>query len=60
MDSTSNGLTMILDLLSQHSDAQERLRNELREAMKYAGDLNYDALNALPYLDAIIRETLRL
>ena len=43
-------------------DVQEKLRAEVLEARALNGgqDLEYDELVALPYLDAICRETLRL
>lgn len=44
-----------------HQDVQEKLRREITEArQKHGRDLTYDELVALPYLDAICRETLRL
>ncbi|KAH9846410.1 cytochrome P450 [Lenzites betulinus] len=59
MDTTSNALSRILHLLSQNPDVQDKLRAEIVEA--YSGDdLAYDEVNKLPYLEAIIRETLRL
>ncbi|KAJ2915637.1 hypothetical protein MD484_g4757, partial [Candolleomyces efflorescens] len=61
MDTTSNSLARILSLLSTHPDVQEKLRQEIREAREeHGGDLDYDALNALSYMDAVCRETLRL
>ncbi|TEB18519.1 cytochrome P450 [Coprinellus micaceus] len=61
MDTTSNALCRILYLLSKNQDAQERLRAEIREAKQRFGDgeLSYDQLGSLTYLDAVIRETLR-
>lgn len=50
----------MLDVLSQHPDAQEKLRQELLDACEDRPDLTYDELNALPYLEAVCRETLRL
>ncbi|KAI0270655.1 cytochrome P450 [Gloeopeniophorella convolvens] len=58
-DTTSSGLSRILYLLSTHQDAQDKLREELIEARASGGDLSYDELMALPYLEAICRETLR-
>ena len=58
-DTTSSALARILDLLSQHPDIQERLRNEITEA-RNGQDISYDHLVDLPYLDAVCRETLRL
>ncbi|GJE97230.1 cytochrome P450 [Phanerochaete sordida] len=61
-DTTSNALARILHLLCLHRDAQAALRAELLEARARNGgaDLEYDALVALPFLDAVCRETLRL
>lgn len=60
MDTTSNALARILDLLSQNPDAQERLRREVAEAYTTkGGDLGFDTLAGLPYLDAVVKETLR-
>ena len=61
MDTTSNAMSRILHLLAQHPDVQERLRREVVQARTTAGgDLDYDQLHALSYLDAVCRETLRL
>jgi cytochrome P450 len=51
---------MTLFLLAQHPEAQERLRQEVQEARSLHGDLDYDTLINLPYLDAVCRETLRV
>jgi cytochrome P450 len=58
-DTTSTIIARIIYLLAQHSDVQDRVRNEVREA-RANGDLDYNQLSALPYLDAIVRESLRL
>jgi hypothetical protein len=60
MDTTSGALARILFTLAEHPDAQDKLRQELTKARKIDGDLNYDDLSSLPYLDAVCRETLRL
>ena len=61
MDTTSNALSRIFHLLAQHTDVQEKLRKEILEAQggDYA-DIAYDDLVKLPYLDAVVREALRL
>ena len=59
MDTTSSALSRILQLLTENPAVQDKLRAELTEATAN-GDLNYDNLNALPYLEAVVRETLRL
>ena len=50
---------MILSLLAEHPEVQDKLRKEILEASK-GEDLDYDSLVSLPYLDAVCRETLRL
>ncbi|PIL26606.1 cytochrome P450 [Ganoderma sinense ZZ0214-1] len=61
MDTTSNATSRILHLLAQHPHIQDRLRREVIQARAAAGgDLDYDQLHALLYLDAVCRETLRL
>ena len=56
---TSGALGKLLFLLSIHQDVQNKLRQEITKARK-SGDLSYDELVALPYLDAVCKETLRL
>jgi cytochrome P450 len=58
VDSTSSGLSRILHLLALHPEVQHKLRQELKESRKR--HISYDELVSLPYMDAIIRETLRL
>ncbi|KAF8805218.1 cytochrome P450 [Phlegmacium glaucopus] len=60
MDTTSSALARILHLLSIHQDVQSKLRQEIVDARNRHGNLEYDELTALPYLDAVCRETLRL
>lgn len=59
MQTTSSAMSRTLHLLSINPDIQTRLRNEIREAQR-DGQLTYDQLVSLPYLDAVCRETLRL
>ena len=71
-ETTTSALARILHILSQEQDVQSRLRSEVRKAKRdhaaavgIDGDwesvsLPYDTLVSLPYLDAIVRETLRL
>ncbi|KAJ3873030.1 cytochrome P450 [Lentinula edodes] len=62
MDTTSSAMARLLHLLSRHPEAQKKLRQELIEAkrVKDGQDFSYEELTALPYLDAVCRETLRL
>ena len=60
MDTTSNALSRILQLLSLHPDVQQKLRAEITEAQGGdSSDLPYEDLIKLPYLDAVCRETIR-
>ena len=61
MDTTSSALVRILHLVATHTDVQDRIRAEIRAAKQEHGKaLTYDQLEALPFLDAVCRETLRL
>ncbi|KAF9448716.1 cytochrome P450 [Macrolepiota fuliginosa MF-IS2] len=59
MDTTSSALSRILQLLATHRHIQDKLRDEIKEA-QMNGQLSYDQLVTLPYLDAVCRETLRV
>ncbi|GAA5932238.1 cytochrome P450 [Sporobolomyces koalae] len=64
-ETTSTSLTWTLWTLSRHPEMQAKLRAEIRDARKTAQDngldeIESDELNALPYLDAVTREILRL
>ncbi|KAH7928038.1 cytochrome P450 [Leucogyrophana mollusca] len=60
MDTTSGALARTFLTLAHHPEAQERLREEVRQARADKGNLEFDDLVNLPYLDAVCRETLRL
>ncbi|KAH9923737.1 cytochrome P450 [Epithele typhae] len=61
VDTTSNALARALDILSVRPEAQERLRREVLEAREHYGqEIPYNELSALPYLDAVCRETMRV
>ncbi|OSC97770.1 cytochrome P450 [Trametes coccinea BRFM310] len=72
-ETTTSALARLLWVLAQEPPAQTRLRSEVREAKithaRAIGmnesewqrvSLPYDVLIGLPYLDAVVRETLRL
>ena len=44
----------------RNPDIQERLYEEIKEARESSGDLDYETLFSLKYLDAFINETLRM
>ena len=54
-------MSRVLHLLAERPDVQDKLRNELVQAREtYGEEIPFDDLLALPYLDAVCRETLRL
>lgn len=59
-DTTSSALSRIFQLLSEHHDVQQKLREEIIAAKGEREEIPYDELSSLPYLDAVCRETLRL
>ncbi|KAG8746586.1 cytochrome P450-dit2 [Ceratobasidium sp. 414] len=61
-ETTSGAVTRVLDMLSAHSEVQDRLRTELVEFMSKTGteEIDRDKIDTLPYLDAICREVLRM
>ncbi|KAF9253982.1 cytochrome P450 [Marasmius fiardii PR-910] len=59
MDTTSSALSRILLLLATHPEVQEKLGEEINDAFQ-GSDIPYNQLVSLPYLDAIVRETMRV
>jgi len=59
-DTTSGALARILHLLALHPVEQAKLRKEVTDARAEHGDVPYDELVRLPYLDAVVRESMRL
>ena len=59
-DSTSTQMCMMAHLLAINPDVQKRLQEEIDDVMKEtSGTPTYDAVNNMPYLDAVFNETLR-
>ncbi|KAF8883812.1 cytochrome P450 [Infundibulicybe gibba] len=61
-DTTSSALSRLLYMLSIHPEIQAAVQDEVRAAIrsKQGGRLEYDEIMALPMLDAVLKETLRL
>ncbi|KAF5364560.1 hypothetical protein D9757_011807 [Collybiopsis confluens] len=59
-DTTSSALSRILYLLSTNLDVQKKVREEVLAAFVDQDRLGYEVISELPWLDAIIKETLRL
>ncbi|KII91512.1 hypothetical protein PLICRDRAFT_135746 [Plicaturopsis crispa FD-325 SS-3] len=57
-DTTSSAVTWALFQLTQSPDVQAKLRAELRSVDTETPDM--DELNALPYLDKVVREVMRV
>jgi cytochrome P450 family 3 subfamily A len=54
-------LTYMSLILAKHQDIQNRLRKEIRKWYENAGNkFKYEDLTILPYLDAVVSETLRM
>lgn len=60
-DTTSGAIARVLHLLAQHPDVQEKLRAEVTEAFQHQDEaIDFNNVSALPYLEAVIKETLRV
>lgn len=60
METTSGALAHILEILAEHAEVQEKLRQEISAARAGREHMDFDELMGLPYLEAVCRETLRL
>ncbi|RPD55983.1 cytochrome P450 [Lentinus tigrinus ALCF2SS1-6] len=58
-DTTSHVMAQVIQLLCERPDIQEKVRLEILAA-RNGQDIAYDQLHALPLLDAVCKETLRL
>ncbi|KAJ7706342.1 cytochrome P450 [Mycena rosella] len=57
-DTTSSAMNRMFHILALHPDVQDKLRAEILAAPEH---MDHETLNsALPYLDAVVREVLRL
>ncbi|XP_011699841.1 PREDICTED: cytochrome P450 9e2-like [Wasmannia auropunctata] len=60
-DTVSNLMCFAAHEIAVNPDVQAKLRDEINEVLKTTnGELTYDALNEMQYLDAVVNETLRL
>ncbi|CAE6522762.1 unnamed protein product [Rhizoctonia solani] len=60
-ETTSTAVSRVLEVLAHRPDVQIRLREELREYFEAnPNETHHDGLLELPYLDAIVKEVLRL
>ncbi|KAL7424269.1 hypothetical protein Q5752_001856 [Cryptotrichosporon argae] len=56
-DTTANALAYTMLCLAENAEIQDRLR---KECLEYGDALTYDNMDELVYLDAVIKETLRV
>ncbi|KAK9299922.1 hypothetical protein QLX08_007225 [Tetragonisca angustula] len=60
-DAIASQTSIMAHLLAENPDVQERLQQEIDETLKNNnGELTYEAMHEMKYLDAVINETLRL
>ncbi|QRV93285.1 cytochrome P450 family protein [Ceratobasidium sp. AG-Ba] len=60
-ETTSTAMSRIIQILAENDHIQNTLREEIRRYFAvHSDDTHHDELLELPYLDAVVRETLRL
>ena len=59
-ETVSHSSLYTLMLLDEYPEVCEKLRKEIFESMIKENDYNYDKINSLQYLSAVIKESLRL
>ncbi|KAK7031124.1 hypothetical protein VNI00_013732 [Paramarasmius palmivorus] len=59
-ETSGNTLTWLFYELSRNPDDQRRLFREIQEAREHKGELTASDYDAMPFLNAVIKETLRL
>lgn len=52
-ETTAGSLNFTLLELARHPEMQRKLREEVRS---FGGDMNYDDIQKLEYLDAVVKE----
>ncbi|KAF6751678.1 cytochrome P450 [Ephemerocybe angulata] len=60
LSTTASALSRLLWVLCENPDVQEKIRQEVSDALKGGRDIEYDALISLPLLDAVVKETFRV
>ncbi|TDL23925.1 cytochrome P450 [Rickenella mellea] len=57
LETTAGAINFTLLELARHPDVQRKLRDEVTQ---YSSDLSYDSIQKLSYLDAVVKEGLRV
>ncbi|KAK4878673.1 hypothetical protein RN001_011179 [Aquatica leii] len=58
-DTSSTTITFCLYEVAKHSDIQQKLREEIADALSNHNGVTYEAVASMRYLDQVINETLR-
>ncbi|KAK9695726.1 Cytochrome P450 [Popillia japonica] len=59
-ETSATTMTFLLHELAYNQEIQDKLRNEVREILKqYNGNITYDGIMEMKYLDHVVNETLR-
>ncbi|CAH0555970.1 unnamed protein product [Brassicogethes aeneus] len=59
-ETSATTMTFALFEMSLNQDVQERVRQEVREVLaRHNGEINYDSIMEMRYMEQVIRETLR-
>ncbi|XP_054272579.1 uncharacterized protein LOC128992862 [Macrosteles quadrilineatus] len=58
-ESTSNTTSLALFMIARHPHVQEKLQKEVDSVLSVHGELSYQALKEMTYLDQVIQETQR-
>lgn len=59
-ETTATTLTFCSYELALHPEVQDRLYEEVQSAVDSDGEISYETLSKLPFLDAVLSETLRM
>ncbi|CAG2115016.1 unnamed protein product, partial [Medioppia subpectinata] len=59
-DTTANTMAYAIYLLTENPESQQRLFEESKSVIDYKEDIDYDAIERLEYLNAVLMETHRL
>lgn len=62
MDTSSTIMSVVIYALAKNPDVQERLFDEINDALAQSsdGELDYNTIQTLPYMDMVINEALRV
>ena len=59
-ETTSTTLAYLSHILVNHQDVQDRVRDEINQLLEKEGKIDYNSMTSLPYMEAVIYETLRM